>query len=231
MYEPDAEGGEGRVWRSMVGVLVRIAMSMRVHVPVGRSVVVAVGVSVVEAALPPEEEPGGKKHYYAPDRHLGYPLDDLRQIAAQKHERQAREDEGCAVAEAQRRPIRLAFLARLSLRSEAIRVVSAARWSGSVACLKPIRKLISNTISRLALGPCRMPSSQPSIAATQAPFYRHVRLLGTQPMTWQRPASSGRAGRNGPEAVRMGRRVSDLCYLDYDGVRRRSSQEHHSSTP
>src|SRR3712207_8119132 len=36
----------------------------------------------------------------------------------------------------QRRPIRLAFLARLSLRSEAIRVVTAARWSGSVACLR-----------------------------------------------------------------------------------------------
>ena len=83
-----------------MGVLVRIAMSMRVHVPVGRSVVVAVGVSVVQAALPSEEEPGGKKHYYAPDRHLGYPLDDLRQIAAQKHERQAHEDEGCAMAEA-----------------------------------------------------------------------------------------------------------------------------------
>jgi hypothetical protein len=46
---------------------------------------------------------------------------------------------------------------------EAIRVVTAARWSGSEACRKPRSRLTSN-MTPTPTSPCKSPSNQPSIA-------------------------------------------------------------------
>jgi hypothetical protein len=65
--------------------------------------------------------------------------------------------------------MKVAFLI-LSRSSEAMRVVTATRWSGSLACLKPRSRLISRTTPRLPFVPWRKPSSRPSIAGIRAPF-------------------------------------------------------------
>src|SRR5215208_3409956 len=69
----------------------------------------------------------------------------------------------------QERPIEPAFLVPLPSFSEAMRVVTAARWSGSEACRKPSARLTSSTTQR-AVGPCKKASSQPSIVAIPSPF-------------------------------------------------------------
>src|SRR5829696_3706022 len=66
------------------------------------------------------------------------------------------------------RPISPALCACLRSSSEAIRVVTAARWSGSEACRRPKSRLMSR-ITPAPDGPCMKPSNQPSIADTQAP--------------------------------------------------------------
>src|SRR5215207_7001520 len=76
--------------------------------------------------------------------------------------------------------MKVAFLTA-SGSSEAIRVVTAARWSGSLACLNPKSKLIRRTAPTPA-GPDRKPSSQPSIADMRAPSYRRsYRVMIAQP--------------------------------------------------
>src|SRR5215210_1294706 len=69
----------------------------------------------------------------------------------------------------QAKPIEPAFLVPLPSFSEAMRVVTAARWSGSEACRKPSARLTSSTTQR-AGGPCKKASSQPSIVAIPSPF-------------------------------------------------------------
>src|ERR687898_91680 len=73
----------------------------------------------------------------------------------------------------QRKPIAPAFLTWSRSFSEAIRVVTAARWSGSLACRRPSSRLTSSTIPKPA-DPCMKPSSQESTVATRAPFCRHA---------------------------------------------------------
>src|SRR5829696_398412 len=96
----------------------------------------------------------------------------------------------------QEKPIEPAFLAALASLSEAMSVVTAARWSGSEACPKPSARLTSSTTQRAA-GPCKKPSSQPSIVAIPSPFLhttslfrpamriRLTRKLGSQTLHFQ----------------------------------------------
>src|SRR5215212_1179566 len=65
----------------------------------------------------------------------------------------------------QLRPMKVAFLTA-SGSSAAMRVVTAARWSGSLACLSPKSRLTSRT-TPIPAEPCRNPSSQGSMAATR----------------------------------------------------------------
>src|SRR5215218_6354735 len=76
----------------------------------------------------------------------------------------------------QEKPIEPAFLVPLPSFSEAMRVVTAARWSGSEACRKPSARLTSNTTQR-AGDPCKKASSQPSIVAIPSPFLHTTSLL------------------------------------------------------
>src|SRR5215217_9596496 len=69
----------------------------------------------------------------------------------------------------QERPMEPAFLVPLPSFSEAMRVLTAARWSGSEACRKPSARLTRRMAQR-AVGPCKKASSQPSIVATPSPF-------------------------------------------------------------
>src|SRR5215217_4249129 len=62
VHEPYPVGAHGRPVGEGVGVLVGSTLPVRVYVPVGRLIVVAVGVSVVEATPPPHEQPHGEEH-------------------------------------------------------------------------------------------------------------------------------------------------------------------------
>src|SRR5215212_1259031 len=76
----------------------------------------------------------------------------------------------------QEKPIEPAFLFPLPSFSDAMRVVTAARWSGSVACRKLSARLTRSTTQR-AVGPCKKPSSQPSIVAIPSPFLHTTSLF------------------------------------------------------
>ena len=58
-----------------------------------------VGVDVVEAPSPPDEQPYGQQHDDAPDGDLGDLADGLRQVLVQEDERQADEHQRGPVAE------------------------------------------------------------------------------------------------------------------------------------
>src|SRR3712207_186019 len=74
--------------------------------------------------------------------------------------------------------------------SKAMRVVTAARWSGSLACRRPSSRLTSKTIPRPA-DPCIRPSSQASTWDKRAPFYRGPQFICPRPPAQQMPARSG----------------------------------------
>src|SRR5215208_4896069 len=103
----------------------------------------------------------------------------------------------------QAKPMRAALLAFLRF-SEAIRVVTAARWSGSEACLKPSSRLTSSTTHN-ASGPCMKPSSQLSIA--------DMALL----LTILAPDTQHRPGRCRAQPI-----ASTVCY----GIRRLVDDTH-----
>jgi hypothetical protein len=75
----------------------------------------------------------------------------------------------------QLKPMKVAFLTA-SGSSEAMRVVTAARWSGSLACLSPNSRLTSKT-TPIPAEPCNNPSSQESIVAM-----RHSSSRGPRPL-------------------------------------------------
>src|ERR671911_902405 len=75
----------------------------------------------------------------------------------------------------QERPIEPALLAPPPL-SEAMRVVTAARGSGSEAWRKPSARL-TRSMTQRAAGPCKKPSSQPSIVAISSPFLHTTSLF------------------------------------------------------
>ena len=67
-----------------VGVLVGHVFPVRVDVAVRRSIVVDVGVDVVEAAPPPKEKPDGEEHDDHADERLGGLLNRLGQKTIEK---------------------------------------------------------------------------------------------------------------------------------------------------
>ena len=79
-------------------VLVRVVGFVGVDVAVHRFAVVGVGVSVEVPAPPANEQPYGEKDYDDSDQSLRSLLHRPRQVASQQHERNADENQGCAVA-------------------------------------------------------------------------------------------------------------------------------------
>ena len=82
-----------------------------------------------DAAAPPHEQSDRERHDDDPYGHLGGLLDLLRKVLAKQHERQPRRTSVVPWPRPQLRPMKVAFLTA-SGSSAAMRVVTAARWSG-----------------------------------------------------------------------------------------------------
>src|SRR5215218_1908541 len=169
MHQPDAIGRERCAQGHVMGMLVRGVGFVGVDVAMSRYTVVAVLVGVEVPAPPAREQPCGVEDYDDTDQRLRSLLHRPRQVTSQQHERKADENQGRAVPHPQERPIEPAFLVPLPSFSEAMRVVTAARWSGSEACRKPSARLMRSTTQK-AGGPCKKVSSQPSTVAIPSPF-------------------------------------------------------------
>src|SRR5215208_4004955 len=176
MHQPDTIGRERCAEGDVMGMLVRGVGFVGVDVAVSRFVVVAVGVGVEVTAPPAKEQPCGEEDYDHTDQSLRSLLHRPRQVTSQQHERKTDENQGCTVPKPQETPIEPAFLVPLPSCSDAMRVVTAVRWSGSEARRKPSARLTSSTTQR-AGGPCKKASSQPSIVAIPSPFLHTTSLF------------------------------------------------------
>src|SRR5215212_7842185 len=80
----------------------------------------------------------------------------------------------------QEKPIEPAFLFPLPSFSDAIRVVTAARWSGSVACRKPSARLTRSTTAGCGdIDPCRSPCTCERLSTPSTEGYARIMLRGS----------------------------------------------------